>query len=159
MPSDRSRTAPPARASIGNGEVVLRGEPITLTMRSQLAEAEHRSLSVLGHRVDVSMADGRRTLVVDTSSLPVGRHVLHTDGLTLRSGAATPGQDLEFVVVDAEAGIPDGPAVRHGARAGTGPRPVHTRLLRDHGARHVLSTSARRAAIGQAPLVQFEMTV
>ncbi len=116
MPRNATRKPVPTKASIGSSEVVLRGTPITLVTRAQLADDEHRSVSVLGHRTTISLAEDRKTVVVDTSALPAGRHVLHSDELTLRRGGKLPGHDVEFVVVDSNAKIPDGVALHHATR-------------------------------------------
>lgn len=106
----------PPRASIAPGEVVLRGTPITLSTRTQLADDEHRSVCVLGQRATASLGEDRRSVVVDTSSLPAGRHVLHVDELSLRKGTKLPAREIEFVVVESRAAIPDGLALLHATR-------------------------------------------
>lgn len=116
MPVNGTRTPSPAKASIDNGEVVLRGTPITLSTRSKLAEAEQRAVSVLGHRARASLAEDSKSVVIDTSTLPAGRHLLHTDGLALRNGVRLAGQDVEFVVVVSNAPIPEGLALHHATR-------------------------------------------
>ncbi|MGW5365979.1 S8 family serine peptidase [Actinopolymorpha pittospori] len=95
---------------------MLRGTPITLSASTKLADAEHRSVSVLGQRTSASLADDSKSVIIDTSTLPAGRHVLHTDGLVLRSGTRLASHDLEFVVVDSNAPIPDGLALQHATR-------------------------------------------
>jgi hypothetical protein len=116
MPRTASRQPSAPKASIASGEVVLRGTSITLSTRTKLAEDEHRSASVLGHRVPVSLSDDRKSLVFDTSTLPAGRHVLRADGLTMATGAKLPSYELEFVVVDSRAPIPEGVALHHATR-------------------------------------------
>jgi hypothetical protein len=106
----------PPKASIGSGEVVLRGTPITLTTRALLAEDAQRSVCVLGHRANASLADDGKSVIVDTSTLPAGRHVLSVDELPLRKGANLPGHQVDFVVVDSPAKIPDGLALYHATR-------------------------------------------
>jgi len=64
----------------------------------------------------VSLSEDRRSVVIDTGALPTGRHVLHADELTLRTGAKLPHHEVEFVVVDSAAPIPDGLAVSHATR-------------------------------------------
>jgi hypothetical protein len=105
--------------------VVLRGTSIVLSTRTKLAENEHRSISVLGHRARVSLAEDRRSLVVDTSTLPAGRHVLRADGLTMNTGAKVPSYELEFVVVDSRAPIPEGVALHHATRISVDELDVH----------------------------------
>ncbi len=125
MPSTASRQPTAPNASIFAGEVVLRGTFITLSTRAKLAEDEHRSVSVLGHRALVSLADDRRALVVDTSTLPAGRHVLRADGLTTSTGAKLPKYDLEFVVVDSRAPIPAGVVLTHATRISVDGLDIH----------------------------------
>lgn len=116
MPRTASRPPSAPQASITSGEVVLRGTVITLSTRTQLADDEHRSASVLGQRATVSLGEDRRSLLVDTSTLPAGRHVLRADGLTMRTGAKLPAYELEFVVVESTAPIPEGVALLHATR-------------------------------------------
>ncbi|MGW5239315.1 S8 family serine peptidase [Monashia sp. NPDC004114] len=116
MPDDGARTRTSPEPSIDNGEVVLRGTPITVSARSKLAEGEHRSVSVLGHRARASLAEDSKSVVIDTSTLPAGRHVLHTDGLVLGRGARLSSLDVEFVIVDSNAPIPEGYSLLHATR-------------------------------------------
>jgi hypothetical protein len=115
MSRDTTRSPAP-KASIGPGEVVLRGTPITLTTRTLLAEDAHRSVSVLGHRANASLADDGKAVVIDTSTLPAGRHVLSAEELPLRKGTQLPSHQVDFVIVDSPAKIPDGVALQHATR-------------------------------------------
>jgi len=116
MSRTTTRQPTPPKASIGSGEVVLRGTPITLTTRALLAEDAERSVCVLGHRAAATMGDDAKTVVVDTSTLPPGRYVLSADQLPLRKGESLPSHELDFVVVDSPAKIPDGVALYHATR-------------------------------------------
>jgi hypothetical protein len=116
MARTAARKPVPPKVSIFPGEVVLRGTAIVVATRAMLAEDEHRAVSVLGHRAHVWLGEGRKSVVVDTTGLPTGRHVLHADGLTLRTGTKLPGLEVEFVLVDSKAPIPDGLAVSHATR-------------------------------------------
>ena len=116
MARTAARTPAQPKVSIVPGEVVLRGTAITVSTRAMLAPDEHRSVSVLGHRAATSLGEDRRSVVVDTSRLPAGRHVLHADGLTLRTGTKLPSHEVEFVVVHSTAPVPEGLLVTHATR-------------------------------------------
>lgn len=116
MSRNSTRRPAPPEASIGPGEVVLRGTPIRLSTRAQLAEDAHRSVCVLGHRATASLGDDGKSVVVDTSALPPGRYVLAADELPRRKGASLPRHEVDFVVVDSPAKIPDGLALYHATR-------------------------------------------
>ena len=116
MARNSTREPTPPEASIGPGEVVLRGTPITLSTRTLLAEDAYRSVCVLGHRAAASLSDDGKTVVVDTSTLPAGRHVLSAEELPLRKGANLPSHQVDFVVVDSPAKIPEGLALHHATR-------------------------------------------
>jgi hypothetical protein len=110
------RQPAPPEASIAPGEVVLRGTPITLSTRAQLAEDAHRSVSVLGQRATAALGEDGKSVVVNTSTLPAGRHVLSAEDLPLRKGAQLPSHQVDFVIVDSPAKIPDGVALHHATR-------------------------------------------
>ena len=103
--------------SIQPGEVVRRGTTITLATRTQLAEDAVPGVHVAGQRVRVALGDDARSVLVDTTDLPVGRHVLRAEGLwERRSGAVIEDTSVDFVVVDTPAPISPDLAVHHATR-------------------------------------------
>ena len=116
MSRTHARRPAAPQVSILPGEVLLRGTAVTVSTRARLADGEHRSVSVLGHRAAASPGEDGRSVVVDTSGLPAGRHVLHVDDLTLRTGTKLPGQEVEFVLVESRAPVPEGLALSHATR-------------------------------------------
>jgi hypothetical protein len=86
-----------SRYSVGivSGEVVLSGTPIVIHFKAAIRRDSIGGISVKGHPAEARIGEDGKTVLVDTSSLPVGTHRLAIQGVVERRG----GEQLEEVVV------------------------------------------------------------
>src|SRR4051812_20167774 len=116
----RSKSREP-ELTIQPGEVVVRGTTLVVAHRAPLAPDSVGGVSVAGQSPSVELTDDGRSVVVDTASLPLGRHRLTVSELTeSRSGAKLDDVVVDFVVVDSDAPVPAELSVHHAVRLSIG---------------------------------------
>ena len=122
MPTTKRATAPTTRkgagavapsVSIAADEVVVRGTPIVVTLPAKARADEVGGIAVQGRRARVTLAEGGKTVTVDTTDLPTGSHRLLVQELP---GAPTESRAIGFHVVETGAPIPAGVRLHHAAR-------------------------------------------
>lgn len=98
-------------------EIIPRGRAIEVQADAAIDPQAWRGVAVAGQRVNVKPSDDGKRATIDTQNLPPGTHTLRVGELwSKRSGAALPGMELPFMVVDTAAPLPAELAVQHAVR-------------------------------------------